>query len=88
MITLFAEPTDRGAHIGVRLIVLVVPHQIPGDANLVRLAAGRGKTAVGQPQERRQLLNSNTAAIKQRLRPRRDFANDRRRVADLGRMVR
>jgi hypothetical protein len=53
MITFLAEPTDRGAHVGVRLIVFIVPHQVTGDANLVRLASGRSKTVVGQSQERR-----------------------------------
>ena len=88
MVALFAEPTDRGTDICVGFIVFVVPHQKTGDANLVRLASSRGKTVVRQSQERRQLLNSSAAAIKQRLSARRDFANNRRRVADLGRMVR
>src|SRR3954464_4970432 len=88
MITFLAEPTDRRTHIGVRLVVLVVPHQETGDANFVRLASGRSKTIVGQAEECRQLLNSNAAAIKQSVRPRCDFTNDRGRIADLGRMIR
>src|SRR5207237_10743462 len=87
MITFFAEPTNRGTHIIVRLVVLVVPHQVTGDANLVRLASSRRKTVIRQPEERGQLLNANAAAIKQSLCPRRDFTNDGRRVADLGRML-
>src|ERR1043166_1255093 len=88
MITIFAEPTDIRPDIRVRFVVLVVPHQITGHANFVRLTSGRDETVVRQSEERGQLLNSNAAPIKQRLSARRDFTNDRRRVAGLRGMVR
>src|SRR6476646_3683793 len=87
MIALLAEPTDKRTDVAILFVVLVVPHQITGDTNFVRLASSRGKTVVRQPQERCQFLDANTAAIKQRLRPRCNFANDRCRIAELGRMV-
>src|SRR5436190_12317298 len=88
MITFFAEPADRRSNVAVRFIVLVVPQQKSGHANFVRLAAGRDETVVGQSKERGQFLNPHATAIKRRLSVRSDFANDRRWIADLRRMIR
>src|SRR3954465_4861807 len=87
MVTLLAEPADGRSNVPVRFIVLVVPQQKSGHADFVRLAAGRRETVVGQSEERGQFLNSNTASIKRSLSVRRDFANDRRWVANLRRMI-
>jgi hypothetical protein len=87
MISLFTEPTDKRADVGIGFVVFVIPHQETGHANLVRLASSCGKAQVRQPKKRGQLLNSNAASEKQRLRPRSDFTNDRRRIADLGRVI-
>src|SRR5262249_9687761 len=87
MITFSAEPFNVTADVAVGSVVLIVPQQKTGHASFVCLVSGRGKAVVRQAQKRGQLLDPNAAVIKQAFRARRDFANNRRWVTGLRRVI-
>ena len=86
MVFVRPDSLDFRADVG-RAIVLVVPHEISGDANLPRGVSCRFVSQVGPAKKSGQRLNTNVIAVNGALRARRDLANDRRRVADLRGMI-
>src|SRR5438552_17157273 len=69
MILAATAPVDGRADVGARLIVLVVPQQVAGDADLVRLRAGRMRHDVGLlalVHERGELLHANARLVQRR----------------------
>ena len=62
MNSVFAEPLNCRIYI-CAAVVVVVPHEIAGHANLLRLVSGRLEALVLQPEKASERFNANTFPI-------------------------
>src|SRR4051794_39947094 len=77
---------NGGADIGCA-VVLVIPCQETGDPHASRGMSGRFAFDIRTPKESGELLNADTGLEDRVLRPWRNFADDRRRIADARRVI-